>query len=419
MINNLELIKNQANWCLGCKTRPCSKACPMKTSIPEFIEKIKLDKIEEAYNTLIENNIFSHVCSLVCPQEDQCEGSCVRGIKTTPTQIGELEKFVNEWAIENNIKPKISQNKTIDSVKVAIIGSGPAGLSCSYELIKKGVKSVVFEKEEILGGILSYGIPDFRLDKKIVNRIIDELKELGVEFKTGQELGKNISIKELKSQYDYIFIGIGNEVPSSYKLSSEKLDNIYNSDEFLKAYNSKKFIKNLGKVVIIGGGNVAMDSARSALKMGAEEVSILYRRDKAHMPARDIELEEALDDGVKWVELTRVNNVNLEDGKIKSVHCNKTQIIDGKAVDIDGEEFDYEANTVVFGIGSKPNKELLEKEGLKLTERGNILVDENNETSIENVYSGGDVIGNRQVVCEALASGKKAAISILNKIIEP
>lgn len=415
-MENIEVIKNKANWCLGCKNRPCSMACPMHTKIPEFIQKIKEDKIEEAYNILIENNLFSHVCSLVCPQEDQCQGSCIRGIKSNPTEIGSLETFVNEWAIQNNIKPVIPQEDLNENIKVAIVGAGPAGLSCSYELAKKGIKSVVFEKEEVLGGILHYGIPDFRLDKKIIDRIIDILKSLGVEFKLGQELGKNISITKLKKEYDFVFLGIGAELSSMYSLADEKIETVYDSDTFLRAYNYKNFISNLGKVVVIGGGNVAMDSARAAVRMGAEKVSILYRRDEAHMPARKVELEDCIKDGVEWIELTRVDKANLENGKMVSVHCNKTEIIDGKAQDVVGEEFDYEANTIVFAIGLKPNKKLLEEQCLELTDWGTIKVDENNETSIPNVYSGGDVTENKSVVCKALASGKKAAESIYSKI---
>lgn len=415
-MEELEEILNKAKWCLNCKNKPCSNACPMHTRIPEFIEEVKKENIEEAYNILVSNNIFTHVCSLVCPQENQCEGSCVRGIKTTSTEIGKLESFVNEWAIENNVKPDIDQDKLNENIKVAIVGAGPAGLSCAYELAKKGIKSVVYEKEEVYGGILNYGIPDFRLDKKIIDRIVETLKSLGVEFKLGQELGKDISVKDLKSEYDFVFLGIGAELSSMYKLSDEKLDSVYDSDTFLRAYNYKNFIKNLGKVVVIGGGNVAMDSARAAVKMGAEKVSILYRRDTEHMPARKVELEDAIKDGVEWIELTRVDKANLKDGKMVSVHCNKTCIIDGKAQDVAGEEFDYDADTVVFAIGLKPNKELIQKEGLELTDWGTISVDENNQTSIENVYSGGDVIDNKSVVCKALASGKKAAEAIIEKL---
>ena len=212
-----------------------------------------------------------------------------------------------------------------------------------------------------------------------------------------------------------MFVGIGAEISSIYSLSETKLDSVYDSDQFLRAYNNNKYIKNIGKVVVIGGGNVAMDAARSAVRMGAEEVSILYRRDEAHMPARKEELKDAIKDGVKFIELTRVDKANLEDGKIVSVHCNKTKIVDGKAVDIPGEEFDYPANTVVFAIGLKPNKEILKKEGLELTEWGTIKTDENGETSIKNVYCGGDVADNKSVVCKAIASGKRAAQAIINK----
>ncbi|MBR1540091.1 MAG: NAD(P)-dependent oxidoreductase [Clostridia bacterium] len=417
-MNNLKEVKQKANWCLGCKNRPCSNACPMHTSIPEFIEKIKEDKIEEAYQILIQNNLFSHVCGLICPQENQCEGSCVRGIKGNPTEIGKLEVFVNEWAVENQIEPKIFQKEGVSGRKVAIIGAGPAGLSCAFELAKEGVRSVVFEKEEVLGGILNYGIPDFRLEKKIIDKMIQVLKKMGVEFRLGHALGKNISIVELKEEYDFVFIGIGAELSSMYKLADQKLDSVYDSDTFLRAYNDKNFISNLGKVVVIGGGNVAMDSARVAIRMGAEEVSILYRRDEAHMPARKVELADCKKDGVKWIELTRVDRANIENGKMLSVHCNKTEIIDGKAQDVEGKEFDYEADTVVFAIGLKPNKELLEKEGLEITDWGTIQVDENYKTSIENVYAGGDVAENKSVVCKALASGKKAAEAITEKILK-
>jgi len=238
---------------------------------------------------------------------------------------------------------------------------------------------------------------------------------MGVEFRLNSELGKNISIKQLKEKYDYVFVGVGAELKNMYKICEKNIENVYNSDIFLRAYNSRNFIKNLGKVVVIGGGNVAMDSARAAIQMGAEKVSILYRRDKAHMPARKIELEDALKDGVCFVELTRVDRANVENGKIKSVHCNKTQIVDGKAIDILGEEFDFDADTVVFAIGLKPNSKMLLNEGFELTEWGTIKVNEFNETSIENVYSGGDVVENKSVVCKALASGKKAAENIIQK----
>lgn len=410
-MEELENIKKQANYCLGCKLKPCSNACPMNTNIPEFISKIKEEKFEEAYKILRENNIFSHICSIVCPQEEQCEGSCVRGIKSNPTAIGKLEKFVNEWAVENNIKDEEIKIEKEKNKKIAVIGSGPAGIECAYELRKKGYQVTIFEKEETYGGILEYGIPDFRLSKNYVHEIIEKLKNIGIKFENKKELGKNLHISELKEKYDAIFIGIGAEVPSKYDLGN--FENIYDSDTFLKSYNNKKYIKNLGNVVVIGGGNVAMDSSRSAVKMGAKSVSILYRRDIEHMPAREIELKEAVEDGVKPVFTTRVINAEGKDRKMESVKCIQTKVVDGKAIDIPNSEFNYEADTVVFAIGLKPNKNVLEKEGLEYNEKGLIAINDKGQTNIENVFAGGDLSETKSTVCRALASSRKAAMSII------
>ena len=414
-MENIEKVKEKANWCLECKLKPCSKnGCPIQTNIPEFIGKIKSDEYEEAYKILINNNIFSHVCSLVCPQEEQCEGSCVREIKQNPTQIGELERFVNEWAYENNIDKKIEKAES-NGKKVAIIGSGPAGLECAVELLKNGYDVTIFEKDEMPGGILWYGIPDFRLPKDIVKNIISKVEKLGAQIRTNMQFGKNISLEELKKEFDSIFIAIGAGKSSVYSLTDEPNENIYKSDIFLKAYSEKKFIKNLGKVVVIGGGNVAMDCARTAVKMGAENVKILYRRDQEHMPARKIELQDAIADGVQFVPLTRVISANVEDGRIKSLNCIQTTIEEARAVDVQNSEFSVEANTVVFAIGLKPEKLLLESQGIMTQENGLVQIDENGMTNIENVYAGGDVTESKSTVCRALAAGKKAAIGIMNQ----
>ena len=411
----MEEVKNAANWCLNCKLKPCStKGCPMRTNIPEFISEIKKENFEQAFYILQENNIFSYVCGIVCPQAEQCEGSCIRGIKQTSTKIGALERFVNEWARENNIKPKIVKKES-NGKKVAIVGSGPAGLECAVELLKEGFDVTIFEKDSIAGGILTYGIPDFRLPKYIVKNIIDRIIELGADIKTNVQLGKDINLKDLQEQYDAIFLGIGATTPSMYKVSDENLSTVYDSDTFLRAYNDKEFIKDLGKVAVIGGGNVAMDSARAAIRMGAEEVKILYRRDEAHMPARKIELEEAVQDGVKFKELIRVISANTKDGKMVSLNCIKTEIVDGKAKDVEGTEFIEEADTLVFAIGLKPNKEILEKQGIELDEWGMVKIDENGKTNLDKVYAGGDDTESKSTVCRALAAGKRAALGIINK----
>ena len=409
-------IIDKANYCLNCINKPCStKGCPMHTKIPEFISMIKEKNLQDAYKILKENNLFSYICALICPQEEQCEGSCIRGIKQTPTEIGLLEKYVNEWAIENDLKINYEKKPSINK-KVAIIGGGPAGLECAFELLLAGCDVTIYEKEKKLGGILTYGIPDFRLDKKIVEEIVDTIKNLGANIYTEVELGKDIQLQDLKKQYDAIFIGIGATKSVEYPLYEEKLSTIYKSDEFLKTYAEGKRIDDLGKVVIIGGGNVAMDCSRVAIRLGAQESKILYRRDEDHMPARKIELADAIADGVKWHEKVRVISANVEDGKLVSLNCIRTEIVDKKAVDIPGSEFVEEANSVVFAIGLKPDKSLIESQGLLLNDWGMIEADENGKTSINMVYTGGDTIENRATVCKAIADGRNAAKDILNHL---
>ena len=410
-------IKEKAEYCLNCKTKPCSvNGCPINTKIPEFIDEIKNENLKNAVNILHENNVMSHICSIVCPQEEQCEGSCIKGIKGKPTEIGKLERFVNEWAIENKYE-YIPNKKENNGKKVAIIGSGPSGLECAYELLKEGFLVDIYEKEPKPGGILVYGIPDFRLDKKLVNTVIEKIKELGANFILEKEFGKDLKLKKILKKYDYVFIGIGAPKSSTYELMEDNSEGIYESDYFLRKYYKKEYINDLGTVVVIGGGNVAMDSARAAIRMGAKRVKILYRRDREHMPARKSELEDALKDGVEFHELTRVVSGNLdpENDKIISLNCIKTQIIDGKAVDVEGKEFLEEADSVVFAIGLKPDKELMEKIGIEIDEKGYIKVDENCKTSMDNVYAGGDVIGNKATVCWALSAGKKAAKGIIDR----
>ncbi len=415
----MKTVSECANYCLNCKLKPCSlKGCPMQTKIPEFIMEVKNEKYEEAYKLLQENNVFSHVCSIICPQEEQCEGSCIRGIKSEPTNIGMLEKFVNEWAIENKIEYKINK-KEKNGKKVAVIGSGPAGLECSIELLKNGFDVDIYEKDGTPGGILIYGIPDFRLSKDLVKNIVNKIEKLGGKFFINRALGVDFELKEISKKYDAVFVGIGATKSSNYKLSDEDIHGIYDSDIFLRAYRENKYPSNLGTVVVIGGGNVAMDCARVAIRMGAKKVKILYRRDRKHMPARESELEDAIQDGVEFKELTRVESANIENGKIVSVNCVKTQIIEGKAVDkIPVEKNTQEANTVVFAIGLKPDRKLIEENGIELDDWGYIKIDENGKTNLANVYAGGDNTESKSTVCRALAAGKKAANGIIKNVIK-
>ena len=411
-MENLDDVLNKASKCLNCKNPMCRKGCPIATNIPEFISKIKENNYLEAYNILQENNLMSEICSTVCPVERQCMGSCVRGINGEPVQINYLERFINDWAKENNIKYDI-KCKNISNKKIAIIGAGPAGLACSIELRKAGADVTIFEKEKMCGGILGYGIPDFRLSKNTIENLIDKVQALGVKIKTGVELGKDIDIKTLKEQgYEYIFLGMGAEKQTTYTLTNEQVYGIFKSDEFLKAYNTGKQIKNLGTTVVIGGGNVAFDSARTALRMGAKEVYILYRRNEELMPARKIELQEAIEDGVQMVFQTKVIGAIVANGKLNQIECIKTKIENEKAVDIKGSNYMMKVDTVIFAIGSKANEQLLNKLGIK-TENGLVCVNENYMTNIDKVYAGGDLVETKSSVCRAIATGKKAAKAIL------
>ena len=410
----IEQIKEKAGYCLNCKHKPCQKACPMQTEIPAFIEKLKEDKIEEAYKILLDNNIFSPLCSAICPQENQCEGSCTRGIKNNPVDIGKLECWVNVYAKQNGIEYNIKHAEK-NNHSVAVIGSGPASLSCAYELAKAGVNVTIFEKENELGGILRYGIPTYRLNKEELDNTINKILSLGIKVQTNCEFGKDINIEKLKEKgYEAIFLGIGAGEPTVYSLCDENLKGIYASDYFLKEYNQGKKIENLGKTVVIGGGNVAMDCARTASRLGAD-VSILYRRGIENMPARIIEIQEAIEDDVNIVPCTKVISAKGENGCITEIECIKTEVVEGKAVDLEDTNYTMEVDTFIFAIGLSPEKELLEKEGIEI-DKGLIVVDENGKTNLEKVYAGGDVTESKSTVCRAIAAGKRAAKGMLKNI---
>jgi len=412
-MNDLEDIKNSANLCLNCKNPMCKKGCPIETNIPEFISKIKENKFEEAYKILQENNIMSEICSTVCPTENQCMGKCIRGIKTEPIKINKLEKFVNNWAEVNGIEHGI-EIKEKNDIKVAIVGSGPAGIACATELLKEGFEVTIFEKEEKIGGLLEYGIPDFRLPRKTLKKVIEKLIKMGLKLELGKALGKDFSIKDLKEKFKYIFLAIGAGISNTYKLTDEASDNIFIADEFLKSFNNHEEIKNLGNVVVIGGGNVAIDSARAAIRMGATSVTIAYRRNEELMPARKIEIEDAINDGVNIIYLTKVISANLENGKIKGITCIKTKIENNKVIDIENSEFVLEADSIIFAIGLIPDTRLLEQNGITI-ENKMVKVDENYMTNIEDVFAGGDLVETKSTVCRAIATGKKVSKAIIEK----
>lgn len=403
----MEKIEEEINKCLNCKNKPCSNGCPVHTDIPTFISHMKNGNISLAKKVLLDNNIFSNICSYVCPQEKQCEGNCIGNLKQNPVKIGTLEKYVNENC-KDEYMPELQPK---NNIKVAIIGSGPASLSCAYELAKKGFLPIIFEKEKDLGGILRYGIPSYRLNKEILDDTINNILKTGIEFKTNCEFGKDITLEELKKEYKAIYLGIGAHTPCTYKLSEDNLKNIYDSDDFLKRFYEGDSIENLGDTVVIGGGNVAIDCARTAIKMGAKSVRILYRRARENMPARDIEIKEALEDGVEIDTLTKVIKAFGENENLISLECLKTTVVDGKAVDIENSNFKTNANSLIFAIGLFPEMQLIEKIGLE-TSNGLVVTNEDGMTNVEGIFAGGDLINSKSTVCKAIASGKIAANGI-------
>lgn len=411
-MENLSETLKEAKECLNCKNPLCRKGCPINTNIPAFIDEIKNNNLNKAYEILQENNIMSDICSNVCPHEEYCLGHCVRGIKGNPVQISKLEKYVNLWAREKNIKYKYKLQKS-NNIKIAIIGSGPAGIECAVELVKKGYKVTIFEKEEQIGGLLTYGIPGFRLPRNITENLTNKINELGIEIKTNIELGKSLSLNDLKKQgYKAVFIAIGADIPSTYNLTDKECNKIYKSNYILRKYNAKEIVQNLGNVIVIGGGNVATDSARAAIRMGAKSSTIVYRRDELKMPARQIELKEAMQDGVKVIYNAKVISADIDNGNIQKVKCIKTDSSSEEIKEIKNSEFYIKADSIIFAIGLKPDKLLIEKEGLKLDEKGLIETDENSMTNIKGVFAGGDVSQNKATVCKAIESGKRAADGI-------
>ncbi len=422
MVQKKDIIE-KASKCLNCKISRCSiKGCPINTKIPDFIKLIKEDNLEEEYKILKENNFMSYICSIVCPQEKQCEGSCVRGLNGTPVEIGFLEKYVNEWAIENNYKysPEKESNSENTKKNIAIIGSGPAGLECAYQLRLKNYNVDIFEKENAPGGVLTYGIPDFRLNKEIINNVVRELQNMGINFKLNCSIGNSqndkYTLEILKQQYDAVCIAVGIGKSITYKIAEDETllnKQIYDASTFLNLYakNGLKE-KKLGNVIVIGGGNVALDCSRVAKKLGAKTCKIFYRRDITHMPGNKKELEEAISEKIEFCENIRVIDGNIENGKLVSINCIRTKILDEKAVDLENTEFIEPCDTVIMAIGQRSDSDLLNSQGLILDNKNNIVINENYQTNFNNVFAAGDVTGEIITVCNAIKSGRNASKAI-------
>lgn len=427
-----EQAVDEAKRCLDCKHKPCIAGCPVKIYIPEFIQKVAERDFEGAYQIISKSSSLPAVCGRVCPQETQCEQKCVRGIKGDPVAIGRLERFVADWHNQHSTaeveKPKQNGHK------VAIIGSGPAGLTCAGDLAKKGYDVTVFEALHEAGGVLVYGIPEFRLPNAIVQKEIDILKSLGVKIETNMVIGKVLSIDELMDRgFEAVFIGTGAGLPRFMGIPGENLKGVYSANEFLtrvnlmKAYqkNSTTPIHNAKKVAVVGGGNVAMDAARCALRLGAEEVYIVYRRSEAELPARVEEVEHAKEEGVVFKLLTNpVEILSDENNFVKGIKCVEMELGEPdssgrrRPVVKENSEFTIDVDCVIMAIGTSPNPLIkATTEGLETESWGGIIVDEETgKTSRPYVYAGGDVVTGAATVILAMGAGKTAAAAIDEEI---
>lgn len=431
-----EIALLEADRCLNCKNKPCVEGCPVNISIPEFISKIKEKDYEGAYTVINKSSSLPAVCGRVCPQESQCESKCTLGIKNEPVAIGRLERFVADYHNEHN-KEKAKAPAT-NGHKVCIVGSGPSGLTCAGDLAKKGYKVTIYEALHTAGGVLVYGIPEFRLPKKIVAKEVETLKELGVDLETNVVIGKTLTIDEIfDSGFEAVFIGSGAGLPNFMNIKGESLKGVYSANEFLtrsnlmKAYLDKPItpIMKGGKVAVVGGGNVAMDAARTALRLGAEKVYIIYRRSMEELPARKEEVEHAIEEGIDFkllnnpIEILGYENKDNprdeKNGFVTGIRCIKMELgePDSKGrrrpTPIEGSEFDLPVDTVIMAIGTSPNPLIKNTtKGLEVNEHGGIIVNEDGLTSREAVYAGGDAVTGAATVISAMGAGKIAAKAI-------
>ena len=410
MEKKINEIKKQASYCLNCKTKPCKSACPLQNNIPDFIKCIKEEKYEEAFKVLTETTIFESICGRICPHKSQCEGSCVRGIKGESVHIGELETFVGDYALENINTHEIYSNT---NKKIAIIGSGPSALACCYYLSTRGWKVSIYEKHSQLGGLLRYGIPEFRLEKNILDKWLKKfILNSNVEIHTNTELGKDITIEQLKKEYDRIILAFGANISSKMGIEGEELKCVLGANELLE-YGKFPDFKNK-KVAIIGGGNVAMDSSRTVKKLGAKEVYIVYRRSEKQMPAEKKEIEDAKKEGIDFLFQTNVIKI-INKNNSAQMECVKTELIkkEGETrefpVNIEGSNFLMDIDYVIMAVGSSPNKDVIDKFGLETSKWGYIKVDEKYQTSDEKIMAIGDLIGIKQTVAWAARSGFECA----------
>lgn len=427
-----KLAKDEADRCLNCKNAPCMSGCPVGVHIPDFIANVKQGNIQGAYRVLKNDNNLAAICGRVCPQENQCEKHCVRKDKLGGSvAIGNLERYVADQAIANGYDERPQIVKI--GKRVAVVGSGPASLSCAVDLARGGVDVTMYEALHEAGGVLVYGIPEFRLPKALVKKEIDKVRALGVDIETNVVVGKTIFIEELLFEYDAVFIGTGAGVPMLLKVKGENLNGVYSANEYLTRINLMKAYKNdaitpvkRGKnVVVVGAGNVAMDSARTALRMGAN-VKLVYRRGREEMPARKEEINHAEEEGVEFLLLANpVEIIGDEQGNVKAVKCIEMQLGESDAsgrrspIPVEGSEFTVDCDEVIVALGTTPNPIIKRSmPSLETTKKGTIVADENGLTNIPRLYAGGDAMTGAATVILAMGAGKRSAQAILKSFSE-
>ncbi len=420
-----ETAIDEAMRCLNCKNMPCVQGCPVNIDIPKFIEKIKVGDFEGAYQVISQSSSLPAVCGRVCPQEIQCEAKCVRGIKGESVGIGRLERFVADWHNTHSVE-KVQKPQS-NGHKVAVVGSGPSGLTCAGDLAKKGYEVTIFEALHLAGGVLVYGIPEFRLPKAVVQKEVDTLKDLGVEIMTNVVIGKTITIDELfESGFEAVFIGSGAGLPRFMGIKGEALCGVYSANEFLTRNNLMKAytrdnstpIMQTKNTVVVGGGNVAMDAARTAKRLGAD-VTVVYRRTENELPARREEVEHAMEEGIKFKFLTNPIEIKEKDGWVDGIVCERIELSEpdesGRArpVRVPDSAFTVEADCVIMSIGTSPNPLIKSTtDGLEVNKWGGIVVNEDGFTSRTGIYAGGDAVTGAATVILAMGAGKTAAKAI-------